>query len=97
MYKRDELLLSLQDGALNSVGKPYGRRAVESFKKELAEIQKEIDNWIQPADKITQKEIFSISNPYIKNNYGQFQGLIRREKPIYSRPKKNKFLDDLDE
>ena len=97
MYKRDELLLSLQDGALNSVGRPYGRRAVESFKRELAEIQKEIDNWIQPADKITQKEIFSISNPYIKNNYGQFQGLIRREKPIYSRPKKNKFLDDLDE
>tara|TARA_Y100000401_G_scaffold90701_1_gene76340 strand:+ start:474 stop:2249 length:1776 start_codon:yes stop_codon:yes gene_type:complete len=96
LYKRDELLLSLKDGALNSQGKPYGRRAIDNFKSQLAQVQQEIDNWIQPADKITQKEIFTISNPYIKNNYGQFQDLIRREKPIYSRPKK-KILDDLDE
>ena len=33
---------------------------------------------------------------YIKNNYGNFQDLIKRLKPIFSRPKK-KILDDLDE
>jgi len=97
MFKRDELLLSLQDGALNSVGKPYGRRAIESFKKELFEIQEKIDKWIDPADEIVQKEIFNINNPYIRDQYSTYQPFVRSEKTIRSRPKKNFSLDDLDE
>lgn len=83
LMKRDAALLKLQDEALNSRGFPFSDRAKNTFKKELAESQKIIDEYITAGSRYQAKRSRPVQtsitdprfNPKVGKNYAATQKL----------------------